>query len=222
MEIFDHENIPKGQPFAKFIYVQLFTLIKITRVKIQKWTKVLYFFEYMFPVILLRYFATGVESRQTFHRHHAASIKTTVLACHARIAWAAVLSKHHTQGRRKQLCIGWTEMGWGWGGGSGRISFLPHSIDLNARNLFSNSADMHRWQKSRTGTVVPPSRVVRAGVGGGLGQRPWRRGFRGFALKHFWKLEGKSCTLCIFGIVSHNIMLLHFVRRGPAMNPQLY
>ena len=36
MEIFDHGNIRKGQPSAKFIYIQLFTLAKITHVKTQE------------------------------------------------------------------------------------------------------------------------------------------------------------------------------------------
>ena len=103
MEIFDRGNLQKGQPFAKFIYIQVFTLTKITRVKMQGWTKVPYFLEYMPRPYwyFLRCFGTGVETRQTFNRGHAASIQTTRLLrkdCLAgyRHKKAAVISENHT------------------------------------------------------------------------------------------------------------------------------
>ena len=36
IEMYDHGNIRKGQPFAKFIYIRIFTLTTITRVKMQE------------------------------------------------------------------------------------------------------------------------------------------------------------------------------------------
>ena len=54
---------------------------------------------------------------------------------------------HLFQGSRKQFCIGWAERSGAGGGGSGGSS-SPHPLDLNARNLFLNSADMQRWQNT--------------------------------------------------------------------------
>ena len=106
MGIYERGNTRKGQPLAKFIYLQKFTLTKIIckNVGMNKSTvEVLpQIPAQALPVFLSRMFGTGVEKRRTFHHHHAASTKTTRLSrgdCLTgyRYEKAAAISEHqHT------------------------------------------------------------------------------------------------------------------------------
>ena len=87
MEIFNRGNIWKEQPFSKFIYVWLFSLMKITHVKMQEWTKVTYFLEYM-PERYLHFLYDALEQalKQGGLFIVAMQRLLKLLVCHARIA----------------------------------------------------------------------------------------------------------------------------------------
>ena len=79
-----------------------------------------------------------------------------------------------TQGRQKQLCIGWAERGGAREVKVGGTLFSSHPVDLNARNI-SNSANMQRWQNTKQArhTIIKSGRgalpkAVKEGESGGF------------------------------------------------------
>ena len=101
MEIFTVE-IFESSTIWKFTCIRLFMLTKITRMKMWDEQKCHASWSTCLNITsILHRFGIGTETRRTFHRGHAASIKTTRLSCKDCLAGhsyekAAVISEHHT------------------------------------------------------------------------------------------------------------------------------
>ena len=117
MEKFDSGNFQKGQPFVKIFTPENLLAQKLLVQKCRnewKYHTSLNTHAWALLVFLSRRFGTGVETRQTFHRHLAECIKTTRLLHKDYLAGyshkkTAVINEHYTLNSLLMLWSLWNE-----------------------------------------------------------------------------------------------------------------